>query len=541
MTLIHWLRSALAPRPTSRSRLAARRLRVEPLEDRLTPSTGGLLDPTFGSGGYVLSSLTNRWDVATGVAVQPDGKLVVADGSLVARYNANGTLDTSFGSGGDTATGLGFVEGRSAVAFQPQAGGTTAIVVFGVTTNPKGTRNFALTRLTTNGKLDTTFGKRGTVVTDMGGSLTFAGGMVVDAAGRIIVSGYGGDAVLARYSANGALDTTFGSGGKLLTTLSLRGAPQVALQADGKIVLAAPLFDPTLGETEFVTGRFNANGTADATFGTGGAVATHVGASDTGGVVALDGAGRILVAGWDGVANQLHGYYLLRYAANGALDTTFGSGGVATLVNPAGWSVVAGTMVAGVAVQANGQIVVGGNLADGQGEEHEMAVRVNPGGTLDTSYGSGGWASTVVGFTGEALVMALQPDGSLVLAGDALPTPTTSQSPRDLILIRFLQSAPQVASFTASPNPVTAGSLVTLTASSITDGNPNSTVTQVTFYYIDGTGTKQVLGYGTSDGLGDWALSFTVNLAPGTYTLYAQAQDSYGVFGDPFALTFQVN
>jgi hypothetical protein len=107
-------------------------------------------------------------------------------------------------------------------------------------------------------------------------------------------------------------------------------------------------------------------------------------------------------------------------------------------------------------------------------------------------------------------------------------------------VLRFLPSAPEVGSFTASPNPVTSGSSTTLTASNITDGNAGSTINQVTFYYYDSTGTKQVLGYGTQTSPGVWTLSFTVTLAPGTYTLYAQAQDSYGVLGDPLALTLQV-
>src|SRR5215813_15623046 len=100
MTLARWLRSALALRPASRIRPPARRLAVEPLEDRLTPSTGGLLDPTFGSGGQVLSSFSNNYDAAYAVVAQPDGKIVIAGGTtvsgsrtggdfLVARYNVD--------------------------------------------------------------------------------------------------------------------------------------------------------------------------------------------------------------------------------------------------------------------------------------------------------------------------------------------------------------------------------------------------------------------------------------------------------------------
>ena len=82
---------------------------------------------------------------------------------------------------------------------------------------------------------------------------------------------------------------------------------------------------------------------------------------------------------------------------------------------------------------------------------------------------------------------------------------------------------------------------MTLTASNITDGNPGSTITQVAFYYFDSVGAKHVLGYGTQTSPGVWTFNFTVNLTSGTYTLYAQAEDSYGVFGDPLALTLQVS
>ena len=107
-------------------------------------------------------------------------------------------------------------------------------------------------------------------------------------------------------------------------------------------------------------------------------------------------------------------------------------------------------------------------------------------------------------------------------------------------MARFLPSAPQVGSFAASAYTVSSGSSVTLTASNISDGNPGATVTQVAFYYVDGSGNQQLLGYGTQTSPGVWTFSFTVSLAPGSYTLYAQATDSFGAVGDPVALTLTV-
>jgi hypothetical protein len=109
----------------------------------------------------------------------------------------------------------------------------------------------------------------------------------------------------------------------------------------------------------------------------------------------------------------------------------------------------------------------------------------------------------------------------------------------DFLLAHYLPSASQIGSFRASPNPVTAGGNVTLSASNITLADPNSTITQVAFYYVDSTGAQQ-LGTGTQTSLGVSTFTFTVNLTPGSYTLFAQAEDSYGVFGDPLALTLTV-
>jgi uncharacterized delta-60 repeat protein len=553
MNFTQWLRFPVVSRPNSaRRRPPVHRPALERLEDRTTPSTGGLLDPTFGSGGHVLSSFSNYYDAANAVTVQPDGKIVIAGNSmtsgsrtyedfLVARYNADGTSDTSFGSGGRAVTD--FSKGYDyayAVTLQPQASGPSKILAAGMAQSPKGD-DFGLARYTATGTLDTTFGSKGKVMTDLGGNVEWAESMVVDGSGRILVAGFtnatgsGSVAALVRYTANGALDTTFGSAGQLVTSIGTNGHVSVALQPDGKIVLAGTQLDPATNTWEFLTARFNANGTADSTFGSGGVATAHPGFQDSVGGITIDGSGRILVAGWEGAA----GYCLLRYTPGGTLDGGFGSGGIVTLINPAGWHTASGTMVGGVAVQPDGMIVVGGQLYDDVAQErHVVAVRVSPTGTVDAGYGDAGWASTQFGFDDEPQAMALQQDGRLVLAGYARPS--TNTYPTDVALVRFLASAPQVGSFTASPNPVLSGSSLTLTASNITDGNPNSTITQVAFYYIDGSGTQQLLGYGTQTSAGVWTFTFTVSLAPGSYTLFAQAEDNFGVFGDLAALSLQV-
>jgi hypothetical protein len=152
-----------------------------------------------------------------------------------------------------------------------------------------------------------------------------------------------------------------------------------------------------------------------------------------------------------------------------------------------------------------------------------LVARYNTDGSLDSTFGTNGFATGgsyhSVGF------VALEPDGRIVLAG------YTNGSPAGFALARFLATGPKIGSFV--------GSNVMLTASNISDGNPGATVTQVAFYE-EVNGVLTLLGYGTQTSPGMWTFTFTVPLAPGTYTLTAQAEDNYGVLGDPFALTLTV-
>jgi hypothetical protein len=139
--------------------------------------------------------------------------------------------------------------------------------------------------------------------------------------------------------------------------------------------------------------------------------------------------------------------------------------------------------------------------------------------------------------------MALEPDGRIVLANDG----NNFNQPEDFGLARFLATGPQVGSVSASANP---NNTVTLTASSVVALNPGSTVTQVAFYADsnrDGVfdAGDAPLGYATltSSGTssGSWTFTFsTSGWAPGSYTLFAQAEDSYGALSDPVALSLQL-
>ena len=268
-------------------------------------TAAGTLNPSFGTGGTVTTDFTGHGDVANAVAVQGDGKIVVAgfafssgiDGDFaLARYNADGSLDTSFGTGGKVTTDLGTnSDGARAIAIQPDG----AIVVVGTAGE-----DIALARYTTDGKLDATFGTGGKTITDLGFS-DVANGVALTPAGQIVIAGYtvgahsNWDFLLARYRSDGTLDSTFGSGGHVTTDVGGGDdfAENIAVDAQGRIILVGRATSSTILDMALV--RYTADGTPDASFdGDGLLTVDFHGRGEFGQDVALDAAGRIVAAGY---------------------------------------------------------------------------------------------------------------------------------------------------------------------------------------------------------------------------------------------------
>jgi uncharacterized delta-60 repeat protein len=268
----------------------------------------GTLDMSFGGDGKVMTNLTTRWDHAWGVAIQPDGKIVVVGASGVGggafsalRYNPGGTLDTSFSSDGKVITH--FTTGDDwAWDVALQADGK--IVVGGVAGAPRSNKSVALVRYNANGSLDTSFGGDGKVMRNLTPGWDDASGIEIQADGKLVTAGatggFGGQLLVLRIEADGTPDTTFSGDGKAATNFTARDdfAWDLALQADGKIVAAGTAGIGTTGAGSFAVARYGSNGVLDTTFSGDGKVATNVTPRvDVATAVAIQADGAIVVGG----------------------------------------------------------------------------------------------------------------------------------------------------------------------------------------------------------------------------------------------------
>ena len=330
----------------------------------------GSLDSNFGTAGRVITSLSTLAsdDEAWALALQPNGKIIAVGsmrntgGGLVAtgvvRYNPDGSLDPSFGTGG-----IVLLERAVDRAVALQADGK---IICGGGGGSSQLADYQITRLNRDGTPDSTFGSGGHVTIDFAGSGDGVYGLAVQPDGKIIAAGrsrlLGDDDnfAVARLNPDGSLDNTFGTGGKVATDFNSEAdfGFAVALQPDAKIVVAGQARTGT-NEWSFGLVRYNVDGTLDTTFGVDGRVRTDFGIVDSANAIKLQPNGKIVAAGLIGPG----GFALARYNPDGSLDSTFsGTGkttvffegideGRAVVVQPDGKIVVAGT--------ANGGGIIG--------------------------------------------------------------------------------------------------------------------------------------------------------------------------------------
>jgi uncharacterized delta-60 repeat protein len=392
-------------------------------DDDLPPPTGlpGALDATFGTGGK--THLERFGGDRSAMAVQPDGKIVMVGGTftdfILARFNADGTVDSTFDGDGRVTTNIVSGQQQEALAVVVQPDGR--IVVAGYSGPPGGgPARMALARYLPDGSLDGGFGSQGKVVSDVAGE---AYAMLIQPDGKLLVAGRSprdevadsSDFVVARFDGNGTLDTSFGAGGMRITDIggATNTARNIVQQSNGAIVVSGQSFDSTVDHTDIV--RYDANGNLDDTFGTGGVLALAGTLVGQGLAVSPEDklllVGSTVVTGTPTTASQ---FLVRRLNANGSTDGTFGqSGSVVTDLSGRGDSALA------VALQPDGKIVVAG-VSSSQTNPNFAVTRYLVSGALDTTFANAGKQTVdFFGFSDGAESVVVQPDGRIVVGGFA--------------------------------------------------------------------------------------------------------------------------
>jgi uncharacterized delta-60 repeat protein len=285
--------------------------------------------------------------------------------------------------------------------------------------------------------------------------------MVLQPDGKIVMAGWNWpstiDFCVMRFNADGSFDNTFGTGGKVTTPIGSGNdeGTNLALQSDGKIIVTGSSFNAA-GNTDYVVARYTTAGVLDSTFGTNGFVTTDINAYDIPEGIAINSTtGAITIAGTSNSDYSLLGnhhtgngdFTVVRYTSSGALDGSFGTGGIATFDISSGSADAAH----GLTVQPDGKLIVAGTTVRTVNNKDVVVLRLTTTGALDASFGTAG--ITIENYDGvnsddDCRSVAFQTDGKIVIGGsvDAFPN-TTGLKPIGLMLMRFTNAGALDPSF----------------------------------------------------------------------------------------------
>ena len=289
-----------------------------------------------------------------------------------------------------------------------------------------------VTSLAQDGSLDLSFGSGGIAQTHIiGSAYSYAKSMAIQSDGKIVTVGMNNNSysflTLVRYNTNGSLDTTFDADGIVTIGIWSIGY-SVAIQSDGKIVVAGTRLTTQFYQQDFLLVRYNTNGSLDNTFGSGGIVTTNIGNNPSAALsVAIQSDGKI-VAGGIGFENNAGGFALVRYNTNGSLDITFDTDGIVTTSIIGSFPNVLYSIIYSIAIQSDGKIVAGGMC------NNDFALaRYNTNGSLDVTFDSDGKVTTPVGTLEDiAYSIAIQSDGKIVAGGGS-----DNGTNKDFALVRY--------------------------------------------------------------------------------------------------------
>jgi uncharacterized delta-60 repeat protein len=350
-------------------------------------NTNGTLDAGFGASSKAQINVGSHDDSAYAVALQSDGKILVAGSSSdadgfadfgITRLSADGTLDATFGTDGKATFSINGDD--SAYSLHVQSDGKILLAGTSASAGSSYT-DFSVIRLSTSGTLDAGFGTGGKA-TFSNGTGNQGRGLDVQADGKIVLAGWSTDSGHAKFSilrldTDGTLDTSFSADGRSLISVGGHSdfAYSVKAQADGKIVLAGDTSNVD-GGTDFAVIRLNSDGTLDTTFGAGGKAVCDVGGYDDGArTVAIQDGGAILVSGYSYTSGGAYDFSIARLSATGVLDESFGDGGTATI------NISGDDKAYSLALQSDGKILLAGTSSD-----DFSVVRLNADGSLDSSF-----------------------------------------------------------------------------------------------------------------------------------------------------------
>jgi len=430
-----------------RRKVPALGVNIEFLESRLLLSAGQL-DASFGTEGTTFGQLFPG-GYSNCEAFQPDGKIIVAGATrqsggafALARFNANGLLDRTFGDGGrvtDDSAGTMI----QAVALQPDG----RIVVAGMSGGITGPDVFTTARYLPNGTRDATFGADGVATLQFFGDSSDANAIAIQADGDIVVGGEAHDLngggrtnfALARFTSSGVPDKTFGTGGAVTNFPGRYGGiiNSVLLQPDGRIIAGG---EDATEPNGLILERYNPDGTLDGSFGTGGTIISSLGAPAPGPAYSFGAAllanGQILVP----VITAANLLGVARFDTSGSIDTMFGNGGIALMSGQNAQTDFGGP--ATVLVQHDGRIIESAQGGTGIGAFFSGAfavARFTSNGNVDSSFGTDGLAETPLAASSLAYAALLQPDGKIVVAGVSIVGLNTgADQSTDFALARFM-------------------------------------------------------------------------------------------------------
>lgn len=419
----------------------------------------GVLDTDFGQNGFVVDSFSNDYDAAERVIVQPDGKIIIIGDTgsgnsqkiAMARYNQDGSADTDFVNEGkltfDVTMPKGFAKDG---VIQPDGK-----IILGGYQWDNTTGDFVLVRLDNDGNFDSSFGDNGILILDNGMS-EVGSSIYLQHDGKIIIAGDSDDQfTMARVNSDGSMDTTFGESGWVRTLFPIWSYVQdVHVHNSGEILLTGMTVD-TNNDWKIALAKYQADGSIDTSFGNNGMLILGVGNDYDYGIrgILLDD-GKILVG-----SHSYFGTNPLRYEvvatrlnSDGTIDASYGTNGNTQIR----WTESGENYINDMVLQNDGKLIIAGRNSDATGDYFSIA-KLDENGEPDASFGDEGKISGNVGSTADtATSVALQSDGKVVITGYT----ANFTDPTTFFIARYTNETLSAADFSKTelrlyPNPAT--------------------------------------------------------------------------------------